>query len=387
MRGGSTASLSSLAVRFGWVSLFQDLGSKMVVPMVPLFLTLQLGASSVAVGVVDGLAAAMVVIFAPGVGRTATLTNAPALTRLGYAISSLAKLALAAVGSIAGVLIVRMADRAGKGIRDTPRDLLLSASVESSDHARVFGWQQAMDKLGGAVGPLLGLAIYRGSDGSFDAVFVAAFVPCLLSVLIIPSGPRVVGARRTTPTAATLGVSTGLAMTPRQRGALVLLGVGTAATVPVALVIVRGLQSGASVTAVLLAFSALRLVTAAVAVPAGRVAGRIGPRRVVAASYLITAMAMVLALIDGVWVIWGVLPLLGLADGLFRAPAKAWLLAHGGDAYRGAVLGSWAGVRAGASLVAGLGAGLAWGTDGSLPLSVSAGALIVLTASLIVWRT
>lgn len=364
----------SLAVHFGWVSLLQDLGSKMVVPMVPLFLTIALGASPLVVGVVDGVAAATVAVVAPLVGRVTTPARAGRLVRLGYAASSLAKLALAAVSAWGAVLAVRVVDRAGKGVRDTPRDLLL-ASGPADRRATAFGVQQAMDKLGGAVGPLVGLLVYRAFDDSFDAVFVVAFVPCLLSVVLL---------LRRFPEAATMPShdSAGAEPTSRQRRRTVVLGTGAVATVPVSLLIVRALEQGAGVAAVLGAYAVLRTITAMLAIPSGRLADRFGAGTMVGVAHVVLATAFLLAAAGGSGVTWFVLGLVGAADAALRGPAKVWLIDAGPPGSRGRVLGTWSGVSAAAGLVAGIGTGVLWGDDGTLPL-VICGVLVAVVAVLV----
>ncbi|MEM9203018.1 MAG: MFS transporter [Actinomycetota bacterium] len=363
-----------LAVHFGWVSLFQDLGSKMVVPIVPLYLTVALGASPVVVGIVDGVAAATVAVVAPLAGRAVTSDRAPALVRLGYGLSSVAKVALVAATSWFAVLVVRVFDRAGKGVRDAPRDLLL-AGARPDKQASAFGIQQAMDKLGGAIGPLVGLAVYRGFDESFDAVFVAAFVPCVLSVVLL---------FRRFPTAADASppgsADQSVVLVAAQRRRIAILGIGAAATVPVSLLIVRGLEQGADVTTVLIAFALLRMATAVFAIPGGMLADRFGAGRMVALGNAVLVVAILVAIaMSSSSLLWVVLVLVGVSDALLRAPTKAWLIQAGPPRARGAALGSWNGVNAAAGLVAGLMIGLLWGSDGTAALVVSASVVTAVT--------
>ncbi|MEM9520082.1 MAG: MFS transporter [Actinomycetota bacterium] len=363
-----------IAVHFGWVSLFQDLGSKMVVPIVPLYLTVALGASPLVVGIVDGVAAATVAVVAPLAGRAVTSDRAPALVRLGYGLSSVAKVALVAATSWFAVLVVRVFDRAGKGVRDAPRDLLL-AGARPDKQASAFGIQQAMDKLGGAIGPLVGLAVYRGFDESFDAVFVAAFVPCVLSVVLL---------FRRFPTAADASppgsADQSVVLVAAQRRRIAILGIGAAATVPVSLLIVRGLEQGADVTTVLIAFALLRMATAVFAIPGGMLADRFGAGRMVALGNAVLVVAILVAIaMSSSSLLWVVLVLVGVSDALLRAPTKAWLIQAGPPRARGAALGSWNGVNAAAGLVAGLMIGLLWGSDGTAALVVSASVVTAVT--------
>ncbi|MEO0494514.1 MAG: MFS transporter [Actinomycetota bacterium] len=364
----------NLALHFGWVSLFQDLGSKMVVPIVPLYLTLGLGASPLVVGAVDGLAAATVALVAPIAGRLSTPARAPNLVRLGYGLSSIAKVALVIATSWIAVLAVRVFDRAGKGVRDAPRDLILAASRPDKT-ASAFGLQQAMDKLGGAIGPLVGLVIYEAFDGSFDAVFFVAFIPCLLSVGLLLRPLPTPGAVADAPRSAS--------MSSVQRRRIALLAIGAAGTVPVALLIVRALEQGAGVATVLLAFALLRFATAVFAVPGGRLADRIGAQRAIVVGQLILAVALLAALIvPDEAALWAVLPLVGTSDALLRGPVKVWMIEGGPAASRGTVLGAWTGANAVAGLIAGVGVGVLWGDDGTVPIVVSAAIVITVVVAI-----
>ncbi|MEM8707239.1 MAG: MFS transporter, partial [Actinomycetota bacterium] len=346
-----------------WVSLFQDLGSKMVVPIVPLYLTIALGASPLVVGVVDGVAAATVAIVAPFVGRRSTPDRAPTLVRLGYGLSSAAKIALAVTTGWLAVLIVRVFDRAGKGVRDAPRDLILAAS-RPDKRATAFGVQQAMDKLGGAIGPLVGLLVYEAFDDSFDAVFVVAFIPCALSVGLLfrplPTGDAVADPAERPK------------LTDLHRRRLALLGASAATAVPVALLIVRALEQGRGVATVLGAFALLRMATAVVSLPGGSLADRIGARPAVALGQAILAVALGVALLtSSASSLWVVLVLVGVSDALLKGPVKVWLIDAGPTSSRGAALGAWSGVNAAAGLVAGVFAGALWDGDGTVPLTVA----------------
>jgi MFS family permease len=371
-RSGSARREAS-AVAFGWVSFFQDLGSKMLVPIVPLFLTATLGAPPVVVGLVDGIGEATASVTSSAAGRLADRRRAMPLVRLGYALSSFSKLAMAIAPHWAAVLGLRVTDRVGKGIRDAPRDALVAASA-GSNVGRAFGIQQAMDKAGGFVGPLVGVAALELSDGDFRPVFVVAFVPCLVSVLIllrIRAAHDVVVRERSPRTRAPLPSAA--------RAVLLVVTIGALVRVPDALVLVRAVDLGASATTVLLAFSAMRLTNALAAYPAGRLADRFAAPRLLASSFALVAIAQaIMAIADSGATLWFALPLLGMADALWRTPAKTWMARSVDASQRGAALGDMAAAKGVAALATGIAAGLAWGAAGAAPLTIAAvGAALV----------
>lgn len=353
-----------LAVRFGWVSLLQDLGSKMVVPLVPLFLTVSLGASTLVVGLVDGVATATVAVTAPIAGRLTARVAPLRLTRVGYGLSSVAKLLLAATSAWGTVLAVRVVDRLGKGVRDAPRDLLLAAGG-ARRRGRRFGIQRAMDKFGGFLGPLLGVVVFEATDGSFRWVFVVAFLPCALSVALLWGRFPDAGAEPSD------GRPDG-AVAAAQRRALGLVGLHDLAAVPLALVIVRGIEVGLGVSDVLLAFSLYRLATALVAYPAGALVDRLGPTAMVAAGMVTTALAFAVALSTTSAAVWAALGLLGIADGARRSAQKVWLAELGTPAQRGPAFGLLSSVGAATALVGGIGHGAAFTGYATWSLGVAA---------------
>jgi MFS family permease len=372
----TTQTGASVAITFGWVSFFQDLGSKMLVPIVPLFLTATLGAPPAVVGLVDGVGDATASVTSAAAGRVATHRRALRLVRLGYALSSFSKLLMAIAPNWAAVLGLRFTDRVGKGVRDAPRDALVIASA-GDRLGRALGIQQAMDKAGGFLGPLIGVAALELADGEFRPVFAVAFVPCLISVVMLRrarSLQHVVVPEPKTRDRVPLGRPA--------RSILAVMVIGALSRVPDGLLLIRAVDLGASATTVLLAFSLMRLTNALAAYPAGRLSDRISSRRLVGLSFGLVAIAQaVTAGFDTSVALWPALALLGVADALWRAPAKAWMSRSVEPAQRATALGDMQAGKGIAGLIAGVAAGLAWGASGTLPISVGA----VLAAAVAVW--
>jgi sugar phosphate permease len=360
---------------FGWVSLFQDLGSKMVLPILPLFLTQVLGAPPVAVGLSDGVADATASASASIGGRLADRGRPIPLVRFGYGLSSASKLLLAFVTWWPAAISLRITDRIGKGVRDAPRDVVLASSSPRAGSA--FGLQQAMDKAGGALGPLAGLAVFHLAGERYRPVFVAAFVPCAISVALLWRIRSDVGVSvRSSPAAAPAGGRLQRAfwwsVSP-----FVLLG---AARLGDGLMILRVEALGASTTELLLSFSAMRAVTALAAYPAGRLADRIRPEELMTAGGAVLAAAhLALAFGDRWLALWVIVPMTGLADPLLRTPTKLAVLQAAGHQPRGRALGDTQTAIGLASLVVGVAAGAAWSGDGRLPFAV-AGVVTLATA-------
>src|SRR3972149_7102023 len=138
----------------GLVSLFMDISSEMVYPLVPLFLTNVIGATKTTVGIIEGIAestASLLKVFSGWLSDA--LGKRKLLMGIGYGISMLSRPALYAASSWGGVLTARFIDRFGKGVRTAPRDAIIAESTESRNFGRAFGFHRSMDTVGPLVGP------------------------------------------------------------------------------------------------------------------------------------------------------------------------------------------------------------------------------------------
>ena len=130
----------------------------------------------------------------------------------GYGLAAFGKVIIAAAGVWPVVLLGRVVDRIGKGIRGAPRDALLAEGVPPESLGKVFGFHRAADTLGAVIGPLLGLAILTATGDDIGLALWIAVIPALISVALVsltresppgsgPHGPppRRPGRRRTRP--------------------------------------------------------------------------------------------------------------------------------------------------------------------------------------------
>ncbi|RPJ38049.1 MAG: MFS transporter [Deltaproteobacteria bacterium] len=149
-------ALPANIVSLGWVSLFTDMSSEMIYPLLPLILTSVVGAGTTFVGLVEGIAEATASLlklfsgwFSDRLGKRKTLVVA------GYTLSAMARPLRAATTAGWHLLLVGFLDRVGKGIRTSPRDALLSDSVRREETGKAFGFQRAMGHAGAVAGPLI----------------------------------------------------------------------------------------------------------------------------------------------------------------------------------------------------------------------------------------
>jgi MFS family permease len=194
VNSGTKIRIPKVVIMLGMVSLFTDAASEMIYPLIPVYIA-ALGSGAIVLGIIEGVAettAAMVKlisgIYSDKIGRRKILV----LT--GYSISSVIRPVTGLVSSAWEIIIIRMFDRVGKGIRTAPRDALIASSVDEKIRGRSFGFHRAMDHTGAVLGPVLAITVLLilflglGMTDSLSALrwtFIIAIIPGLLAVLTI----------------------------------------------------------------------------------------------------------------------------------------------------------------------------------------------------------
>jgi len=170
----------------GLVSLFTDISSQMIYPLLPIFLSSVLGVGVAFIGLLEGIAEATASILKVFSGwYSDKLKKRKPIIFLGYSLSTIGKPFLYLVTAGWHVLIVRFIDRVGKGIRTSPRDALVADLSLPEQRGKAFGIQRAMDRMGAFLGPLVAFAILPMLNNNLRLVFLLAFFPAFVAVLII----------------------------------------------------------------------------------------------------------------------------------------------------------------------------------------------------------
>jgi Na+/melibiose symporter-like transporter len=284
----------------GVTSLLTDVSSEMLTSIFPLYLVFHLGLSPLSFGVVDGLhhggAAAIRVV----AGVLADRWRASKLVALaGYLASALSKLGLYAVGAHAsGLAAFTLLDRAGKGIRTAPRDAMIARSVPAAVVGTAFGVHRALDTTGAVLGPLVAFGVLHALPGAYDAVFVVSFAFAIVGVGVLLTFVREPGERDGGP-APTLVQVSHLLREPRVRrllACLLLLGLFTLSDGFLYLALQRRL--GFEERHLPLLFVATPAAYFLLAIPAGRLADRVGRGRVVLYGYALLACVYLVVLLS-----------------------------------------------------------------------------------------
>lgn len=170
----------------GLVSLFTDISSEMIYPLVPLYLTAVLGASPAVLGIIEGIAESLASLMKIVSGRVSDrLAKRKPLAIAGYGLSAVGKVLFVLASSWSWILWARIADRFGKGIRTAPRDALIADSCDTGTRGKAFGLHRAMDTAGAVVGIIFAYWLFTHYRGDYITVFLLSIIPAVIGVLFL----------------------------------------------------------------------------------------------------------------------------------------------------------------------------------------------------------
>jgi MFS family permease len=170
----------------GFVSMLMDISSEMIHALLPLYMVTVLGTSTLAVGIIEGIAEATASITKVFSGALSDwLGKRKALAALGYGLAAFTKPIFALAASLEWLIAARFIDRVGKGIRGAPRDALVADIAPPHLRGASFGLRQSLDTLGAFLGPLLAIGLMWLTLDDFRTVFWLAAIPAFLSFGLI----------------------------------------------------------------------------------------------------------------------------------------------------------------------------------------------------------
>lgn len=173
-------------ILLGLAALLNDISSDIIYPLLPIFLSAQLGATPLVVGMIEGVADALASILKLGAGWWSDrLPRRKPLIAAGYAIAALSRVMLATAVRWPVVLGARLIDRTGKGIRSAPRDALIADVTPPEQRGKAFELHRAMDHTGALIGPLIAALLVGVFALPLRTVFLIAVIPGLVGVVVI----------------------------------------------------------------------------------------------------------------------------------------------------------------------------------------------------------
>jgi MFS family permease len=315
------AGLSRNTFLLALSSLFSDISTEMLYPILPVFLTQVLHASGSIVGLVDGFAQATQNIVQGFSGAISDhLQRRKPIALVGYLLSAIAKPLMGLATIWEALLGARLLDRLGAGTRSAPRDALVASSVDERDRGRAFGLEGLGDNAGAFLGPLVALLLLYVLHFELRSMFYLAIIPGLLAFLMV-----LLVTEQRVAVAAKSKIDVNLGQFPRRYwNYLVATALFVAGNSSNAFLILQTRDVGASLETTILIYAAFNLVAALISYPAGALSDRWGRRNILLAAIAVFFAAYLgFALTRNVLLIGALFVLYGLYQGAFRAVGKA----------------------------------------------------------------
>jgi len=381
------------------VSFLTDASSEIIAPLLPLFLVGTLGASVSMVGLIEGGAESMAALLKLGSGWWSDRTaRRKPLIVAGYTIASLARPLVAVATSATQVLMIRLVDRVGKGLRGPPRDALLAASTPAAQRGRAFGFHRAADHAGAVVGPLVAIACLQLLDMPVRNVFWVAAIPGALAVLVAVVMVRETGdvsgaaqRGREPRSDASASVVNEVRSTSSSRNPLPTTFWATRAPILLftlgnstdAFLLLRASDLGVPTAMIPLLWVLLHLVKSASSTPGGALSDRVGRRPLIVTGWIVYALVYVgFAAATSAMHAWLLFALYGVVFGLTEGSEKALVADLVAPERRGAAFGWYHATIGIAALPASVLFGVLWDRYGA-PTAFTVGAMLSVVAAML----
>jgi len=335
-----------------FVSLLNDASSEIIYPLLPVFLSLTLGASPAIVGLIEGTAESISSLlklfsghFSDRVGKRKTFVV------FGYALSSFARPLLAFAANWYQVLAIRIGDRVGKGIRSAPRDAMIADTVAVEERGLAFGLHRAMDHTGAVVGPLLGyllvllFAANRNAPtaSDFNKIFLLASIPALAAVVVVAFFVRESHKTHINTTTDISAPPVHLSLRgfdSNFKRFLVLVALFTLSNSSDAFLLLRAQSAGVSIAAIPLLWAGLHVSKVVSSLFGGDLSDRLGRRRLIVSGWILYAAVYAgFAFVSNPVSVWLLFLIYGIYFGLAEGAEKALVADLVRPAQRGTAYG------------------------------------------------
>jgi MFS family permease len=362
----------------GIVSLAMGMSSAMIYGLLPVFLVTTLGASTLLVGAIEGIAEAtnsFMKIFSGALSDW--LRRRKPLVVLGYGLSTCVKVLFPLADAPVTVLLARSLDRVGKGMRDAPRDALLADVTPSTIRGSGYGLLRAFYTMGAVAGPLAAMGLMATSGDDFRLVFWMALIPAAISVVVLwvwvrdsqngaAESPRRIRFRRSD-----------LAALPGSFWwAVSIAAILALARFSPAFLMLKAQNVGIAISLVPLAWMLMHAVYGITAYPFGVLSDRSNPRlQLTGGIFLLVAADLTLALGDTVWAMAAGVVFWGFHLGVMQGMLAALIANSAPEHLRGTAFGLCDLAVGAATLLASSGAGALW-LIGGPTATFSAGAIL-----------
>lgn len=368
----------------GWVSLFTDVSSEMIFPLMPIFITTVLGAGPLALGLIEGISdtiSSLLKLFS-GIWSD-RLKDRRIFVWIGYGLSSLLRSLVWLAPTWPVVLGLRVGDRVGKGLRTSPRDALIAASVVEQQRGHAFGFHRMMDHMGAVTGSIVCAILLALAPDDYRFIFMLAGIPALLScalLLRVHNVPIVPEEKKS--------LFTGLpSLPPRFSAFLALVFLFNLGNATDAFLILRLQQNGVSIAMIPLLWGGFNLVRALSNSWLGKLSDTVSRTVMILLGWFLYAavyglFSLDLSLMKLVLLFFSY----GIFAGLTEGPERALIAAWGHQKKYGELYGWYHFIQSLSLLPASLLFGFLWSEGGfKLAFAVSAGMSAMATLGLAVW--
>lgn len=304
-----------------FASLFADISTEMLYPILPIFLTTVLKSPASIVGIIEGIATATQNIVQGFSGYYSDkIQKRKPIALIGYALAALSKPFMGMSVIWPQVLGARFSDRLGTGIRSAPRDALIAGSANDENRGKAFGLEGIGDNLGAFIGPLIAMLLLFSFHENIRYIFFFAFIPGFLAFLLI-----LFVKEKKTKIEVKSKIDLSITKFPRIYWKYILVtllfGFGNSSN---AFLILQARQIGIPLTITIFIYAFFNLAAALVSFPAGTLSDKFGRKNILLLSFVISAIVYLGFSYSHSYVFIGFLFILyGVYSGIFRAVGKA----------------------------------------------------------------
>lgn len=315
------------------VSFFNDVSSEIIYPLLPLFLSLTLGASPAVIGIIEGAAESVASILKLFAGYLSDrLGKRKALIVAGYFLTSFSRPLLAFVGNWHQVFAIRIADRVGKGVRGAPRDAMIADSISPKERGLAFGLNRGMDHAGAVVGPLIGFValwflaenLIKPTADDYRQVFLFASIPALIAVFVVvflvrePKKEYEEQTHFKKPKLSLKGFDSNF------KRFLIIVALFTLSNSSDAFLLLRAQEAGISITTIPLLWALLHVVKVLSSFIGGDLSDRLGRKALIVSGWIIYALVYAgFAFVSTPKLAWALFLVYGVYFGLVEGTEKA----------------------------------------------------------------
>ncbi|SFM15474.1 MFS transporter [Pelosinus propionicus] len=365
--------IASNIVILGFVSFFTDISTEMIYPILPLYLTSVMGVSPAIIGVIEGIAESLASILKLFSGMIADkYNNKRQLAFIGYIASFFNKVIILLSVTWGGVLLARIVDRFGKGIRTAPRDALVAEAAENGSFGKAYGLHKAFDMMGASIGILLAFFLMGFSDeSSFRNIFIISMIPALIGPLCIffvrdekkQSAPKKLDFKWKS-------------LDRRLKLFLIIIFIFTLGNSSNSFILLRAYHAGFSEREAILLYFIFNIVASALSYPIGNLSDKVGHKYTLCAGYFLYAVVYLgIGLLSSNSAFWGLFAIYGVYTALTAGGERALIAETAPPHLKGSALGLHSAIVGIGLLPASLIAGFLWDAVGQAAPFVLGGCL------------